>query len=86
MNKTEQIRFELSTLSQTVAQPNNSDEVASPCIKLCKIDSESKVCGGCYRTIDEIIIWSKASSDQKRSIWANIAARLNSPEFHKDAI
>jgi predicted Fe-S protein YdhL (DUF1289 family) len=86
MNKIDQIRFELNTLNQKVAQPDNSDEVASPCIKLCKIDSESKVCGGCYRTIEEIIIWSKASSDQKRKIWANIAARLNSPELHKDAI
>ncbi len=43
-------------------------EVASPCVKLCKIDAENSLCIGCYRTLDEISVWSRASAPQKLQI------------------
>ncbi|ETX29567.1 DUF1289 domain-containing protein, partial [Roseivivax isoporae] len=31
-----------------------SDDVASPCIKVCVIDPRARLCTGCLRTLDEI--------------------------------
>lgn len=50
-------------------------EVVSPCIKLCQIDAESNLCIGCYRTLDEIGIWSRTSSDQKLQILRAVELR-----------
>ncbi|MFT7254408.1 MAG: putative Fe-S protein YdhL (DUF1289 family), partial [Paracoccaceae bacterium] len=37
------------------------DEIESPCIKICVIQPETRLCTGCLRTIDEIGAWSKMS-------------------------
>lgn len=50
-------------------------EVASPCIKLCKINKSNGLCEGCLRTIDEITIWSKADRTTKLKIWEYIEVR-----------
>jgi hypothetical protein len=39
--------------------------VASPCINVCRIDYNSGFCRGCFRTIEEIGFWSRASTDQR---------------------
>ena len=62
-------------LKTTTAQ--GGDEVASPCINLCKIDQISGFCGGCFRTIEEITVWSKASNAIKQEIWKKIVVRTN---------
>lgn len=54
---------------------NIEQDVASPCIKACKINAETALCSGCSRTLDEIVIWSKASNTMKRSILALIEER-----------
>ena len=33
--------------------------VASPCINVCKMDAPGGLCVGCFRTIDEITVWSR---------------------------
>lgn len=43
------------------------NSVRSPCIANCKLD-EDEVCQGCHRTIQEILIWSSASNNEKRAI------------------
>jgi predicted Fe-S protein YdhL (DUF1289 family) len=50
-----------------------SPDVASPCIDVCKMAGE--LCIGCYRTLDEIVRWSKASDDHKREILDAVARR-----------
>ncbi|MGB0912259.1 MAG: DUF1289 domain-containing protein, partial [Phaeobacter italicus] len=30
------------------------DEVQSPCIQICVVHPEARICTGCYRSIDEI--------------------------------
>jgi predicted Fe-S protein YdhL (DUF1289 family) len=32
-------------------------------------------CEGCFRTIDEIIAWSKMADDDKRRVWHLLPAR-----------
>ncbi len=47
----------------------------SPCIGICTINQVRKQCDGCFRTIDEIVIWGSASEEQKRTIWLAIKQR-----------
>jgi len=39
----------------------------SPCIGVCQVD-EARVCEGCFRSLDEIAKWSRASEEERRSI------------------
>lgn len=48
---------------------------ASPCINLCRMDARTGYCEGCYRSIDEITVWSRASDERKRAILQEVAAR-----------
>jgi predicted Fe-S protein YdhL (DUF1289 family) len=41
--------------------------VPSPCIDVCRLDSQG-LCIGCRRTIDEIAEWSRASEARRREI------------------
>lgn len=50
-------------------------EVESPCVKLCVIHAESRLCMGCYRTIDEITAWSGMSPEARRTVMAELPAR-----------
>ena len=49
--------------------------IASPCISVCRIQAESGLCEGCFRTIPEITAWSRADEADKRHIWGVIAQR-----------
>ena len=51
------------------------DEVESPCIKICVIHQESRLCTGCLRTIDEITRWSRMSSEDRAAVMAELPAR-----------
>ncbi|WP_374136479.1 DUF1289 domain-containing protein [Sphingomonas sp.] len=48
--------------------------IASPCVKLCRIDADHR-CAGCYRTIDEIARWSAESAEWRAAIMAELPAR-----------
>lgn len=37
----------------------------TPCISICKINKETRVCEGCGRTIDEISNWTKYSYEER---------------------
>lgn len=49
--------------------------VGSPCCSVCKMNDRSGLCEGCYRTIDEIIAWSKMGDEAKRRVWQLLPAR-----------
>lgn len=51
------------------------DEVDSPCVKICVIHHEEKLCIGCLRTLDEISRWSKMSNDERRALKAELPER-----------
>ena len=50
-------------------------EIESPCIRLCVIHPESRLCTGCLRTIEEITAWSRFSPEERRSIMAALPSR-----------
>jgi predicted Fe-S protein YdhL (DUF1289 family) len=50
-------------------------EIESPCVKICVVHPEAKICIGCYRTIAEIGGWSRMSADERRLLMAELPAR-----------
>ena len=55
----------------------NRDEVESPCIKVCVVHPEARICTGCLRSIDEITRWSKMSPEERREIIAALPDRAS---------
>ena len=51
------------------------DEIESPCVKVCVVHPEARICIGCYRTIDEISGWSRMSPEHRRGIIDELPAR-----------
>lgn len=50
-------------------------EVESPCIKICVIHPQSRLCTGCLRSIDEITMWSKMTPEARRAVMQELPAR-----------
>lgn len=57
------------------------DEVQSPCVKICVIHPEARLCVGCYRTIDEIAAWSRLTPEARGAIMAELPDRA--PRLHQ---
>ncbi|MBT8456326.1 MAG: DUF1289 domain-containing protein [Rhodobacteraceae bacterium] len=51
------------------------DEIASPCIKICVIHPETRLCAGCHRSIDEIGQWSRLTPEARAAIMDELPAR-----------
>ena len=51
-------------------------QLPSPCISVCRMHPDTALCEGCYRSMDEICLWSKASDAEKKQIWNLIEQRL----------
>jgi uncharacterized protein len=51
------------------------DEVQSPCVKLCVVHPEARICIGCYRTIDEISTWSRLTHEARADLMAELPNR-----------
>lgn len=53
------------------------DEIESPCVRICVVHPEARICTGCYRSIDEIGRWSKMSAEERREIMAALPDRAS---------
>jgi predicted Fe-S protein YdhL (DUF1289 family) len=53
------------------------DEIESPCVQICVVHPETRICTGCYRTIDEITDWSRMTSEARRNIMYDLPARAD---------
>ncbi len=54
-----------------------AENVPSPCVSVCRMVAASGLCEGCWRSLDEIRAWSRASDADKRAIWALVEARAS---------
>ena len=50
-------------------------EIDSPCIKLCSIHPVERICVGCFRSIDEIGVWSQLSKEARQKIMQELPSR-----------
>lgn len=51
------------------------EEVQSPCVKLCVVHPEARICVGCFRSIDEIASWSRLTPAERITIMAELPTR-----------
>ena len=49
--------------------------VPSPCVGVCKMDDVAGWCKGCFRTLDELTGWSRATDAAKLAVWARVEQR-----------
>lgn len=53
-----------------------TENVPSPCVSVCRMDTGSGLCDGCFRTIDEIRDWGRSDDTAKQVMWGHITERL----------
>lgn len=51
------------------------NEIESPCVKICVIHPEARLCTGCLRSIDEITRWSRMAPEERREIMEALPTR-----------
>ncbi|HCP80659.1 MAG TPA: DUF1289 domain-containing protein [Octadecabacter sp.] len=51
------------------------NEIESPCINICVIQPDSRLCTGCLRSIDEIGVWSSLSSNARKAVMDDLPNR-----------
>ena len=49
--------------------------VESPCVKICVVHPATRLCTGCYRSIDEIGAWGRMTPDERRAVMADLPSR-----------
>lgn len=57
----------------------SAEPVPSPCISVCRMSPDHSHCEGCFRTLDEIRLWSSADGAERRTIWAQLLQRAAIP-------
>jgi uncharacterized protein len=60
---------------ESVADDNRSGTIPSPCIGICELDGQSRLCRGCLRSGDEIAAWRDASDHERRQILKRVRKR-----------
>lgn len=58
-------------------------EIESPCVQICVIHPETRLCAGCARSIDEIGAWSRMSNEERRAIMAELPSRKPAPNTRR---
>lgn len=56
------------------------NEIESPCIQICVVHPETRLCTGCARSIDEITQWSKMTTEARATIMAELPLRETAPK------
>ncbi len=49
--------------------------LTSPCVGVCQINTQTKFCLGCYRTLREVAHWSRYGDDEKRAVLISLRER-----------
>ena len=60
--------------------------LTSPCINVCRMDRDSGLCQGCFRTLDEIAAWSRVNDDVRTTILARVEKRRAEFDPNGDAL
>ncbi len=53
------------------------EEPDSPCIRVCLLHPEEKICIGCLRTGAEIAAWSELSREERRALLEALPERAS---------
>ena len=55
--------------------PYFEEPVPSPCVSVCRMSPDRSHCEGCFRSLDEIRLWSRADGSLRRGIWDQLLGR-----------
>lgn len=50
--------------------------ISSPCIQVCSLNSETRICSGCGRNITEIAGWANYSALERKQIMEILPNRM----------
>ncbi len=70
-------------------KPEHSDdiwrrsEIESPCVKVCVIHKETRLCLGCSRTLEEIATWSQMTPEARQEVLTDLPNRQPRPRRRK---
>lgn len=56
-------------------EPWQRDEIESPCVRVCVVHPEARICVGCHRTIDEIAMWAKMDPAARAAVLEDLPGR-----------
>jgi len=62
-------------MTPTSPPPEGLGPVPSPCNSICTIDQVTGFCAGCFRTLDEVALWSVLDDREKRAVWSALPGR-----------
>lgn len=51
------------------------NEVESPCVKICVVHPNARICIGCFRSVEEITQWSRMSPAERARIMDELPNR-----------
>lgn len=54
-------------------------EIESPCVKLCVVHPETRLCIGCARSLAEIAAWSRMTPEARADIMRELPNRSAAP-------
>ena len=57
-------------------RPGVAEEIASPCVRICRLHPRLRCCEGCGRTAREIARWGEADGEERRAIRQRALDRL----------
>jgi len=58
-----------------MSEGDRQSGVPSPCINVCRMNPQTQLCEGCFRTLDEIAAWSALSDSEKSAVLAQLPSR-----------
>lgn len=70
MNASQMLAARALQMSASGQFLSKTEAVPSPCISVCRMALDGSHCEGCFRTLDDIRHWSKAGSEERRTIWS----------------
>lgn len=56
------------------------DEIESPCVRVCVVHPETRLCTGCARSLDEIAGWSRMSPEARAAVMQDLPNREAVPK------
>lgn len=58
-------------------------EIESPCVKICVIHPETRLCIGCKRSIEEIGGWGRLGPEGRSAVMADLPNRSAAPKTRR---
>lgn len=62
--------------TRAISVSTMAENIPSPCVNVCRMDTGSGLCEGCFRTIEDIREWGRSDDAAKKAMWVQITERL----------